>query len=321
MTAPSVYSRAYNFRNYQTSNPTNPLPGVQVDIEMNNIKSVTDSLGDCINSVRRSDGSLQNAVVTADSLDESALALIGAGNWTPRGPWATATAYAIGNVVRNTVTLVTTTYVCAVTHISGTFATDYSAGNWVDLTSARSAPQISYDPTVSGLVSTNVKAALDEIDAKVDLVTLPGELRPYAGSAAPSGWLLCYGQAVSRTTYATLFGIVGTTYGVGDASTTFNLPDLRGRAVFGRDDMGTVAANRITNGVAGFVGTTLGAVGGSQSMQAHTHTSALMLTTTTAGTKGATGTFYDAAAATGSTGAGASQNMPPAMIVNWLIKT
>lgn len=49
----------------------------------------------------------------------------------------------------------------------------------------------------------------------------------YAGSSAPSGWLLCRGQAVSRTTYADLFAVIGTTYGTGDGSTTFNLPDLR----------------------------------------------------------------------------------------------
>ena len=65
----------------------------------------------------------------------------------------------------------------------------------------------------------------------------------FAGSSAPMGWLLCYGQAVSRTTYASLFSVIGTTYGVGDGSTTFNLPDLRGRSVAGKDDMGGSAAS------------------------------------------------------------------------------
>lgn len=58
---------------------------------------------------------------------------------------------------------------------------------------------------------------------------------PYAGSAAPAGWLLCDGQAVSRTTYAALFAVIGTVYGAGDGSTTFNVPDCRGRVVAGRD--------------------------------------------------------------------------------------
>jgi microcystin-dependent protein len=60
-----------------------------------------------------------------------------------------------------------------------------------------------------------------------------GSLMPYAGSVAPTGYLLCDASAVSRTTYATLFGIIGTTYGAGDGSTTFNLPDLRGRLPMG----------------------------------------------------------------------------------------
>src|SRR5688572_13958247 len=87
---------------------------------------------------------------------------------------------------------------------------------------------------------------------------------PYAGSSAPTDWLLCDGSAVSRTTYANLFAVIGTTYGSGDGSTTFNLPDLRGRTVAGKDNMGGAAANRITSGGSGIAGTTLGAVGGTQ---------------------------------------------------------
>jgi microcystin-dependent protein len=86
----------------------------------------------------------------------------------------------------------------------------------------------------------------------------PGTMMPYAGSTAPTGYLLAYGQAVSRTTYADLFTAIGTTYGSGDGSTTFNLPDLRGRYPAGDDDMGGVAANRITNAVSGITASTLG---------------------------------------------------------------
>lgn len=100
-----------------------------------------------------------------------------------------------------------------------------------------------------------------------------GEVRDFAGVAAsvPSGWLLCFGQAVSRTTYASLFAVLGTTWGAGDSSTTFNVPDLRGRVTVGKDDMGGTPANRITSGSAGINGTTLGASGGNQAMQSHTH--------------------------------------------------
>ena len=60
-----------------------------------------------------------------------------------------------------------------------------------------------------------------------------GIVIPFAGSIAPQGWLLCDGSAVSRTTYAALFAVIGTTYGSGDGSTTFNIPNLSGRVVIG----------------------------------------------------------------------------------------
>jgi microcystin-dependent protein len=63
----------------------------------------------------------------------------------------------------------------------------------------------------------------------------PGDLRGTARPSAASGWLLCNGSAVSRTTYASLFDAIGTAYGAGDGSTTFNLPDLRGRVPVGVD--------------------------------------------------------------------------------------
>ena len=73
----------------------------------------------------------------------------------------------------------------------------------------------------------------------------PGTLLPYAGGSVPSGYLLSFGQAVSRTTYAAIFSAIGTAWGVGDGSTTFNLPDGRGRAMSGKDDMGGTAAGRL----------------------------------------------------------------------------
>lgn len=93
-------------------------------------------------------------------------------------------------------------------------------------------------------------------------MTPSGVIVPFAGSNAPSGWLLCAGQAVSRTQYAGLFLTISTTYGVGDGSTTFNLPDLRGRTIAGLDNMGGSAASRLTSGVSGINATTLGAAGG-----------------------------------------------------------
>lgn len=54
----------------------------------------------------------------------------------------------------------------------------------------------------------------------------PGFIAPFAGTSIPDGWLLCDGSAVSRTTYAKLFAVIGTTYGAGDGNTTFNLPNM-----------------------------------------------------------------------------------------------
>ena len=60
-----------------------------------------------------------------------------------------------------------------------------------------------------------------------------GVMLPYAGASAPTGWLLCDGSAVSRTTYAALFAAIGTAYGTGDGSTTFNLPNTQDRIPVG----------------------------------------------------------------------------------------
>mgnify|MGYP001471603101 CR=1 FL=1 len=71
-----------------------------------------------------------------------------------------------------------------------------------------------------------------------------GMVQAYAGSAAPTGWLKCNGAAVSRTTYATLFAAIGTTYGSGDGASTFNIPELRGEFVRGWDDSRGIDSGR-----------------------------------------------------------------------------
>lgn len=92
-----------------------------------------------------------------------------------------------------------------------------------------------------------------------------GTVLPFAGSTAPTDFLLCYGQAVSRTTYAALFAAIGTTYGSGNGSTTFNVPDLRGRVVAGLDNMGGTSANRLTGAASGGInGDILGNTGGDE---------------------------------------------------------
>jgi microcystin-dependent protein len=90
-----------------------------------------------------------------------------------------------------------------------------------------------------------------------------GTITSYAGSTSPSGWLLCDGAAVSRTTYAALFTTLSTTYGAGDGTTTFNLPDLRGRMPIGAGNEGAAANNVLR---------ARGEKGGDTRLQSHTHT-------------------------------------------------
>lgn len=92
---------------------------------------------------------------------------------------------------------------------------------------------------VDGAV-TSAKLNSDAISALMPT----GTVLPFAGVNAPTGYLFCDGDAISRTTYSSLFDVIETTYGVGDNSTTFNIPDLRGRVIAGQDDMGGVSADR-----------------------------------------------------------------------------
>jgi microcystin-dependent protein len=83
----------------------------------------------------------------------------------------------------------------------------------------------------------------------LSMLSLPsGMLVDYAGTVEPSGWLMCDGRAISREVYSSLFSSIGITYGSGDGSTTFNLPDFRGRFARYKDNMETAAgaANRDT---------------------------------------------------------------------------
>ena len=209
----------------------------------------------------------------------------------------------------------------------------------------------------------------------IDVMCPVGMVVPYAGNTAPSGWLLCSNVAVSRTTYSALFAVIGTTYGSGDGITTFNLPDLRGRYVAGRDDMGGFSAMRITSANSGIIATTLGANGGSELLHQHQHNNSITNNAVTSGndntdhthavgvanegpfsgiigTPGHGGTVHNWAAGTGgrsafhqhafttggrssfhqhsvtsnvtitnsNTGSGNSQNIPPTIVLNYIIK-
>lgn len=86
-----------------------------------------------------------------------------------------------------------------------------------------------------GTVEAANSSLTTEVEVLAGAVSPTAAVTAFAGATAPTGWLLCNGSAVSRTTYAALFEVIGTTYGAGNGSTTFNLPDLRGRVPVGRD--------------------------------------------------------------------------------------
>jgi len=112
----------------------------------------------------------------------------------------------------------------------------------------------------------------DQLSALSTAVT--GSLLMYPVKTAPTGYLYCNGAAVSRGTYATLFGIVGTTFGQGDGSTTFNLPDYRGKFIRGVDDGAgndPDAASRTHQTTGGNTGDKAGTCQTAQQSKAHTH--------------------------------------------------
>ncbi len=149
--------------------------------------------------------------------------------------------------------------------------------------------------------------------------TVPtGALFPFAGTVAPSGYLLCDGSAVSRATFATLFGVLGTIWGGGDGSTTFNVPNMQRRV-----PMGSGGAS------SGTIGNTVGSIGGEENhllsineMPAHTHGYLNPNVISVGAGTGATGGDGGTNATTQSTGGGAAHNViQPSAIVLMIIKT
>ena len=172
-----------------------------------------------------------------------------------------------------------------------------------------------------------------------------GSVTPFAGTVQPTDWLFCFGQLVNKADYPSLYAAIGVnTYGT-DTGTQFYLPDLRGRSPFGKDDMGGAAQNRITSAVSGVTGTTLGAAGGDQRLHAHDHPNSVATSSHVHAQTSAFTTTYQAnngyqftlggtvsnqtvntagpSASTtvgNNTQGGTAQNMPPAIILNYIIR-
>jgi microcystin-dependent protein len=149
--------------------------------------------------------------------------------------------------------------------------------------------------------------------------TPSGGIMDFAGPIAPEGWLLCDGAAVSREDYAALFEAIGTTWGAGDGSTTFNVPDLRGRAAIGSGDGPSTSAR------------TVGQTGGAEThtlttaeMPVHSHAGVQQLNWTGAESSPGGGNIIYNSVGSGTTGnagsGGAHNNMQPFAVVTKIIK-
>ena len=212
------------------------------------------------------------------------------------GPWTNSTNYVVGNRVIDLVS--SRLYECLVAHASaatGTFLQDRTAhptfwtlisvgipdpyttpGNLIVGGNAQINGNLNVTGnfTLTGTFTGTFTGSFSGLD-----INRIGEVIEFAGVVPPPRTLFCFGQAISRATYALLFAIIADTYGVGDGVTTFNLPDCRGRVTVGKDDMGGVSANRITVAGSGINGDVLGAIGGFEThtlittqLPAHTHT-------------------------------------------------
>lgn len=156
-----------------------------------------------------------------------------------------------------------------------------------------------------------------------DPLFTPGLIFPYGGSTVPAGWLACDGSAVSRTTYAALFAAIGTTWGVGDGATTFNVPDLRGRTLIGSGTGSGLTARTVGTqniGEETHILTT-------NEMPAHNHPTTRGNGGTSNGAyfsyNGSTGTQTTDSATTAmqNTGGGAAHNvMQPSAVVTYMIR-
>ena len=147
-----------------------------------------------------------------------------------------------------------------------------------------------------------------------------GTVIAFAGAVAPSGWLLCNGSAISRTTYSALFTAIGSAHGSGDGSTTFHLPDYRGRFLRGVDGTAGNDPDKLTRTAANAGGNSGNAVGSVQADEnkSHTHGIASGTSTNTTSFTSVDGAGQNVSILSGASGG--NESRPKNANVNYIIK-
>lgn len=220
---------------------------------------------------------------------------------------------------------------------------DNGAGEEVQELNATEVRAMLNITNVADGAEVNVQSDWNEADTNSDAfiqnkpIFVPtGTVSAFAGSAAPTGYLLCDGSPVNRTTYAALFDVIDETYGVGDGSTTFNLPDLRGRVVAGLgesllgatadtlgEDNGLIADTKehtlSIDEIPSHQHKTDGTDGGDNHAVRKGSDAPIDATSQTVNANDA---YYKTGSLTGTAGSGqAHNNVQPTIILNYIIKT
>ena len=190
--------------------------------------------------------------------------------------------------------------------------------------------QLATDSVITAKIQDGAVTAA-KLDAGAVSVLMPtGSIISFAGSSAPTGYLLCDGAAINRQANGSdtpLFTLLGITYGSGDGSSTYNIPDLRGRVIAGQDDMGGSSANRLTGQTGGVDGDVLGGSGGTEthtltsSEMEHTNSTPTVSHAVAGGTGGITAPFSSSTNGINTSSASPHNNVQPTIILNYIIKT